>query len=404
MTTRPSTVQSTSFRYTVLVVRIGEPSEGTTLRHPSSIACASLVLGICLLAGCSKPTSPSTPPKRDDVVNLYMWADELAPDTLPSFEKLTGIKVNVAYFDSPEVLESHMLAGNSGYDVAMPDDAFVRRHIRSGAYAALDKSKLPNLKHLDPALMSRVASSDPGNAHSVIYFWGTMGIGYNKAQVSKLLPGVPLDSWKLIFDPAFAGKLKGCGISLIDDPVAVVRMVLISLGRPPNDPSAQDLADAEQLMVKFRPYVRNIDTSSQIQSLANGDVCVAMAYNGNVVQARKRAHEAKNGLLIDYLIPKEGSLIWFDLLAIPKDAPHVDNAYRLINYLMDPAVIANVTNSVGFANANKDATPLVDPAIAADPAVYPTPEQQQRLFLQTELTSEQVRVITRMWQRFKTGQ
>jgi putrescine transport system substrate-binding protein len=375
-------------------------SGGGHLPSPSTILACAL-----LLAGCGQSDTGKAPPPADDkVVNLYMWADELAPDTLPSFEKRTGIKVNVAFFDSPEMLESHMLAGNSGYDVAMPDDAFIQRHIRSGAYAVLDKAKLPNLNHLDPELLSRVAINDPGNAHSVIYFWGTMGIGYNKALVSKRLPGVSLDSWKLLFDPAFAGKLKDCGISLVDDPLAVVRMVLISMGRSPNNPQPQDLADAEAIMSRMRPFIRNIDTSGQIQALANGDLCATMAYNGNVVQARTRAKDAGNGIVIDYVIPKEGSLIWFDLLAIPKDAKHVDNAYRLIDYLMEPAVIANISNSVGFANANREALPLLDPATATDPAVYPPLDTQRRLHVQTELSSEQVRVITRMWQKFKTGQ
>jgi putrescine transport system substrate-binding protein len=175
------------------------------------------------------------------------------------------------------------------------------------------------------------------------------------------------------------------------------------MGRSPNNPRPQDLTDAEQVMSKFRPFIRNIDTSSQIQGLANGDLCVAVAYSGNIVQARKRARDAKNGIVIDYMIPKEGSLLWFDLLAIPKDAPHPDNAYRLINYLMDPVVIAHISNADSFANANSDATPLLDPSIAADAAIYPTAVQQQRLFMQTELTSEQIRAITRIWQEFKTG-
>jgi putrescine transport system substrate-binding protein len=373
------------------------------MRQIRLIVLGSLVAVASELAGCGGDRAPTLSQTTDNTVNLYMWADEIAPDTLPSFEKLTGIKVNVSYFDSPEMLESHMLTGSSGFDLVMPSDAFIQRHLRSGAYAALDKTKLPNLTHLDPALMGRVASSDPANAHTVIYDWGTMGIGYNSAMLARHLPGVAPDSWNLVFDPILASKLSQCGISLIDDPVGVVRMVLISMGRSPNNPRPQDLTDAEQVMSKFRPFIRNIDTSSQIQGLANGDLCVAVAYSGNIVQARKRARDAKNGIVIDYMIPKEGSLLWFDLLAIPKDAPHPDNAYRLINYLMDPVVIAHISNADSFANANSDATPLLDPSIAADAAIYPTAAQQQRLFMQTELTSEQIRVITRIWQEFKTG-
>ena len=373
------------------------------MRQIRLIVLGSLVAVASELAGCGGDRAPTLSQTTDNTVNLYMWADEIAPDTLPSFEKLTGIKVNVSYFDSPEMLESHMLTGSSGFDLVMPSDAFIQRHLRSGAYAALDKTKLPNLTHLDPALMGRVASSDPANAHTVIYDWGTMGIGYNRAMLARHLPGVAPDSWNLVFDPTLASKLSQCGISLIDDPVGVVRMVLISMGRSPNNPRPQDLTDAEQVMSKFRPFIRNIDTSSQIQGLANGDLCVAVAYSGNIVQARKRARDAKNGIVIDYMIPKEGSLLWFDLLAIPKDAPHPDNAYRLINYLMDPVVIAHISNADSFANANSDATPLLEPSIAADAAIYPTAVQQQRLFMQTELTSEQIRAITRIWQEFKTG-
>ena len=369
-----------------------------------------LLFSACLTIGCSKQgprTSTPTDVTKDDkdkVVNLYIWADDIAPDTLSSFEKLTGIKVQVSYFDSPETLESRMLTGNSGFDVVVPTAAFIQRHIRSGAYLDLDKNRLPNLGNLDPAIMSRVARNDPGNTHGIVYTWGTFGIGYNKAMVSKALPDPPLDSWRLVFDPAVASKLAKCGINLMDDPVGVVRVVLILLGRDSNAPTSQDLTDVEQALAKIRPFIRNIDTSSQIQALANGDLCVALAYNGNVVQAQKRAKEAENGTEIDYVIPKEGTLLWFDLLAIPRDAPHVANAHLFINYLMDPHVIANISNSIGYANANVAATPLLDPSIAADPAIYPTPDQMSRLMVQVQLSPEQVRAITRIWQKFKTGQ
>jgi putrescine transport system substrate-binding protein len=369
-----------------------------------------LLFSACLTIGCSKQGPRTSTPTdvtkndKDKVVNLYIWADDIAPDTLSSFEKLTGIKVQVSYFDSPETLESRMLTGNSGFDVVVPTAAFIQRHIRSGAYLDLDKNRLPNLGNLDPAIMSRVARNDPGNTHGIVYTWGTFGIGYNKAMVSKALPDPPLDSWRLVFDPAVASKLAKCGINLMDDPVGVVRVVLILLGRDSNAPTSQDLTDVEQALAKIRPFIRNIDTSSQIQALANGDLCVALAYNGNVVQAQKRAKEAENGTEIDYAIPKEGTLLWFDLLAIPRDAPHVASAHLFINYLMDPHVIANISNAIGYANANVAATPLLDPSIAADPAIYPTPDQMSRLMVQVQLSPEQVRAITRIWQKFKTGQ
>jgi putrescine transport system substrate-binding protein len=338
------------------------------------------------------------------VLNLYIWADYMAPDTVASFEKLTGIKVRVSYIDNVETLETRMLTGSSGVDVTDPTAAFIQRQIRSGAYLPLDKKQLPNLVNLDPVLMSQVAVNDPGNAHGVGYLWGTFGIGYNEKMVAKALPNNSLNSWRLIFDPEYAAKLAKCGISVVDDPVGVVRLVLIYLGKNPNAPSSQDLADVVIVLGKIRPYIRNIDTSGTIEAMANGDVCIALDYNGSVVQARKRAQEAKNGVKIDYVIPKEGSLLWFDMLAIPRDAPHVANAYLFINYILNPQVIAKISNSVGFANANSASRPLLDTAIATDTAVYPTPDQKLRLIMQMEPSPEQSRAITRIWQKFKTGQ
>lgn len=374
-----------------------------------SVAIATLCVSASLLINCGKSDSgarnnPSPRNADKGVVNLYIWADDLAPDTIASFEKLTGVKVQVSYFDSPETLESRMLTGNSGFDVVVPTAAFIQRHISSGAYLSLDKQKLPNLANLDPVLMSRVAVKDPGNSHGIVYTWGTFGIGYNEKLVAKALPNIPLTSWRLIFDPALASKLARCGINIVDDPIGVVREVLIFLRRNPNTPSSQDFTDVEQVLAKIRPFIRNIDTSSDIQAMANGDICIALAYNGNVVQARKRAKEARNGIKIDYLIPEEGTLLWFDLLAIPRDAPHVSNAYLFIDYLMEPQVIANITNSIGYANANLAATPLLDASIAADAAIYPTPDEQKRLLVQMEYSPEQLRIVTRIWQRFKTGQ
>src|SRR5579859_2897788 len=361
-----------------------------------------LALAACLLFGCNKPAAVTE--SDDNALNLYIWADDIAPDTLSSFENRTGIKVRVSYFDSPETLESRMLMGSSGFDVVVPTAAFIQRQIRSGAYLTLDKSKLPNLINLDPSLMSRVALNDPQNAHGIVYTWGTFGIGINEAMVSKLLPNVQLNSWRLIFDPASVSKLAKCGINFMDDPVGVVRLALISLGRNPNEPTSRDLADIEQMLAKIRPFMRNIDTSGQIQALANGDLCIALAYNGNVVQAAKRAKEANNGIAINYLIPEEGSLLWFDLMTIPKDAPHVANAYLFLNYMMDPHVIANISSSIGYANANIAATSLVDASIAADPAIYPRADQKERLVTQVEPSPDQARAITRLWQKFKTGQ
>jgi putrescine transport system substrate-binding protein len=381
-----------------------------TLLRGKTFAAAMLAVSASLTISCGGPDSSArhiAPGRNIDdknVVNLYIWADYLAPDTIASFEKLTGVKVRVSIFETNETLESRMLTGNSGFDVVVPTAPFFQRQLLSGAYMALDKNKLPNLANLDPALMSRVALNDPGNAHGVVYAWGTYGIGYNQKMVAEALPNVPLNSWRLIFDPAFASRLAKCGINLLDAPAGVVRLVLKYLGKDPNSPSPADLAAVDAVLTKIRPYIRNIDSSLDTEALANGDICVALSYNGNVVQARNRAKEAKNDIKLGYIIPEEGSLLWFDMLAIPRDAPNAANAHLLINYLMDPRVIANISNFIGYANANSAATPLLNASIASDPAIFPPRDQRQRLFVETEDSPEQSRAITRMWQKFKTAQ
>jgi putrescine transport system substrate-binding protein len=373
-------------------------------------AMAMLCVSASLMISCSHPGSdagntPSAAKHDDDkVLNFYTWSDYIAPDTISSFEKLTGIKVNVSYFDTNEMLESRMLTGNSGFDVVVSGGPYFQRQIHSGAYLPLDKKKLPNLVNLDPALMTQAALNDPGNVYGVVYTWGTYGIGYNEKRVTEVLPDVPLNSWRLIFDPAIAAKLATCGINIVDTPAGATRLVLKYLGKNPNVPSPQALANVETVLAKIRPYIRNIESSNYIQALANGDICVALGVNGDIVQARKRAEEAKNGIKIRFLIPEEGSLVWFDMLAIPKDAPHVANAYLFINYLMNPQVIANISNFIGYANGNAAATPLLEKSTAEDPAIYPSPDQQRRLIVHLVDSPEQSRAITRIWQKFKTGQ
>jgi putrescine transport system substrate-binding protein len=362
---------------------------------------AMLCVSASLMIGCGGPGEQHHDEK---VLNLYIWSDYLAPDTLASFEKSTGIKVRVSYFETNETLESRMLTGSSGFDVVVPTAPYFQRQIRSGAYLPLDKKKLPNLVNLDPELMSRVTLNDPGNAHGVVYAWGTYGLGYNEKMVARALPNVPVDSWRLIFDPAYAARLAKCGISTLDAPAGVVRLVLKYLGKDPNAPSPQDLAQVGSVLDKIRPYIRTIDSTNIIEAMANGDICLALGYNGDFVQARKRAQEAKNGNTIGFVIPKEGSLLWFDMLAIPRDAPNAANAHLFIDYLMNPTVIANITNFIGFANANSAASALLDASIASDPVIYPPRDQQQRLFVQMEDSPGQSRAITRIWQKFKTAQ
>jgi putrescine transport system substrate-binding protein len=338
------------------------------------------------------------------VLNLFIWSDYLAANTLSDFEKQTGIKVHVAYFDTNETLETRLLAGNSGFDVVVPTASYFERQIKAGVYLTLDKSKLPNLKNMDPQLMAKVALHDPGNEHGIIYTWGTNGIGYNEKMVKALMPDAPLDSWRLVFDPAVASKLAKCGISVLDSPAEMMRAVLNFLGRDPNSQKPEDLAAAEATLLKIRPFIRNINSSEYIEALANGDLCVAVGYNGDVMQARDRARDANKGIDIDYVVPKEGSILWFDMLAIPKDAPDPESAYAYLNYIMTPQVMADISNFKRYANANQAAQPLVQAAVRDDPRIYPPPELRQKLAVQLADTPDQTRAITRMWQKFKTGQ
>ena len=352
--------------------------------------------------GAKSPSSGA--PGGAKVLNLYIWSDYLAPNTISDFEKQTGIKVHVSYFDTNETLETRLLAGNSGFDIVVPTASYFERQIKAGVYLTLDKSKLPNLKNMDPQLMTKVALHDPDNAHGVIYTWGTNGIGYNEKMIKQLMPDAPLDSWRLVFDPAVASKIAKCGISVLDSPAEMMRAVLNYLGRDPNSQQPKDLADAETTLLKIRPYIRNINSSEYIEALANGDLCVAVGYNGDVLQARDRAHDANKGIEIKYMVPKEGSILWFDMLAIPKDAPDPDSAYAYMNYIMTPQVSADISNFKRYATANSAAQPLVLPAVLNDPGIYPPPEVRQKLAVQLSDTADQTRAITRMWQKFKTGQ
>jgi len=370
---------------------------------------AILALGCLLgLSACGGHKSSSETSAADagsgKVLNLYIWSDYLAPNTLSNFEAQTGIKVHVAYYDANETLETKLLAGSSGYDIVVPSASYFERQIKAGVYKVLDKSKLPNWKNLDPQLMARVAQNDPDNAHGIIYMLGTNGIGYNAKMVHALLPDAPLDSWRLVLDPQVAAKVAKCGISILDSPAEMLRGVYSYLGKDPNSQSADDLALAEATLLKIRPYIRNINSSEYIEALANGDLCIAVGYNGDVMQARDRAHEANKGIDIDYVVPKEGSILWFDMMAIPADAPDSDSAYAFMNYIMTPQVSADISNFKRYANANLAAQPLVEAAVRNDPRIYPPPDLREKLTVQKADSPDQTRAITRMWQKFKTGQ
>jgi putrescine transport system substrate-binding protein len=367
------------------------------------MACALL---LCACGGSKTGSASTASPGSDSgkLLNLYIWSDYLAPNTLSDFEKQTGIKVHVAYFDTNETLETKLLAGSSGYDIVVPTASYFERQIKAGVYLTLDKSKLLNLKNMDPQLMAKVAMHDPDNAHGVIYLWGTNGIGYNEKMIKALLPDAPLDSWRMVFDPEIASKVAKCGISVLDSPAEMMRAVFNYLGKDPNSQKPEDLALGEATLMKIRPYIRNINSSEYIEALANGDLCLAVGYNGDVMQARDRAHDANKGIDIKYSVPKEGTILWFDMLAIPKDAPNPDSAYAFINYIMTPQVTADISNFKRYANANTAAQPLVLDSVKDDPGIYPPPDLRQKLSVQLADSADQTRAITRIWQKFKTGQ
>ncbi len=339
-------------------------------------------------------------------LNIYNWSDYIAPDTVARFEHETGIKVNYDVYDSNEVLEAKLLAGHSGYDLVVPSASpFLARQIAAGVYQPLDKSKLHNYGNLDPQILAAAAKADPGNRYGVPYLWGTTGIGYNKAMVAAALgPAAPTDSDRLLFDPANAKKLAGCGISLLDTAQELFPAALAYLGRDPLSRTAADLERAAAVIGAIRPYIRKFNSSEYINDLANGDLCIAYGWSGDVVQARNRAREAKNGVTIAYTIPKEGAMMWIDMMAIPKDAPHPDAALRFIDYVLRPETIAAISNAVAYANPNLGATALVNPALRDDPGIYPPPAVRARLFFDTPVTAAYERLRTRSWTRVKTGE
>jgi putrescine transport system substrate-binding protein len=341
---------------------------------------------------------------EEKVLNVYNWSDYIAEDTISVFEERTGIKVNYDVFDSNEVLEAKLLAGNTGYDVVVPSASFMERQIKAGVFRRLDKDALTNYGNLDPEILKRVALHDPDNEHAVPYMWGTTGIGYNEAMVAAALPDAPVGSWDMLFDPAVVSKLSECGVTLLDAPTEVFSAALVYLGKNPSSEDLGDLEAAEALLAGIRPYIRYIHSSQQINDLANGEICVAMGWSGDIMIAADRASEADNGVEISYTIPEEGTIIWFDMLAIPSDAPHPGNAHLFINYLLEPEVIAAVSNYVYYANPNTAATEFVGAEVTEDPGSYPPPEVKEKLFPDLAHTAKYTRVQTRAWTRFKTGQ
>lgn len=387
----------------------GRPVKSGVLMRIKFRSAAVAAIALWLAACGKQPESPAAgapaaaPAGEEKILNVYNWSDYVDPKVIEDFTRETGIKVRYDVFDSNEVLETKLLTGNSGYDVVVPSAYFLERQIKAGVFRKLDKSKLPNLANLDPELLQRESGHDPGNDYGVIYMWGTTGIGYDADKIRKILPDAPVDSWRLVFDPAVVSKFKDCGVSVLEDPTDMVATALLYLGKDPNSQSEADLKLAEDLLVKIRPYIRTITSSQYIDSLSNGDICLAVGYSGDILQARDRAAEAGKARDIRYSVPKEGALMWFDTLAIPADAQHPDNAHKFIDYLMRPEVAAKNSDFVNYANANLKATPLINEALRNDASIYPTAEVKARLQPNLAKSAEFTRLLNRSWTRFMTG-
>lgn len=339
----------------------------------------------------------------EPTVRVYNWSDYVGETTLEDFQKATGITPVYDVFDSNETLEGKLLAGHTGYDVVVPSSNFLAKQIKAGAFQKLDKSQLPNWQNLDPALLKQLEKSDPGNQYGVPYLWGTNGIGYNVDKVKAALGTDKLDSWAILFEPENLKKLSKCGVSFMDSPDEVYPAVLQYLGLDPNSTNPDDYKKAEAQLLKVRPYITYFHSSKYISDLANGNICVAFGYSGDVFQARSRAEEAKKGVNIGYAIPKEGANLWFDLLAIPKDAKNVREAHAFINYLLQPEVIAKVSDYVGYANPNPKAGELMNAELRQDETVYPPQAVMDKLYVMKELPPQILRLETRSWTRVKSG-
>jgi putrescine transport system substrate-binding protein len=348
---------------------------------------------------CATPAWPASAGER--VVNFYNWSDYIDETVLADFERETGIEVRYDVYDSNDMLETKLLAGKTGYDVVVPTSYYLARQIAAGVLAKLDKGKLGNLKHMDTLLMRRLGKYDPGNAHAVIYLWGTTGIAINKDKIAQRMADAPVDSLKMLFDPDIVARFADCGVALLDAPDEIVPATLRYLGLDPDAKDQETLDKAEAQLRRVRPFIRRFHSSQYINDLANGDICLAFGWSGDVLQAKSRAAEAGNNVRIGYAVPREGAQQWFDVLAIPKDAPHKIEAHVLIDYLMRPEQIAKITNRVRYPNGNKAALNLVAKDVAADGDVFPPPQTIATLFSVTPYDHRQQRALTRLWTRIK---
>ena len=355
-------------------------------------------------AACVAIAPAAAQPKRQRIVNVYNWSDYIAPSVVDDFTKDTGIKVRYDTFDSNDTLETKLFAGKSGYDVVVPTAYFLERQIKAGVLQKLDKEKLPNLANMWPEITQRLAAYDPCNQYAVNYMWGTTGIGYNARKAREILgPNGVIDSWDIVFKPENLAKFKDCGVHLLDSSDDVLAAALHYLGLDPNSSNEADLQKAADLVMKIRPYVRKFHSSEYLNALAAGEICLVLGFSGDIKQSQKRAAEAKNGVEIAYAIPKEGAQLWFDNLAIPRDAKNVAEVDEFINYLQRPEVAAKNTNFISYANGNLASQKFIDKTILEDKKIYPDEATMRGLYTISAHDPKTQRLINRLWTRIKTG-
>ena len=360
------------------------------------------VLIFCL--GCAFFSPTVAPAQKERIVNFYNWSDYIDPAVIEAFTRETGIKLRYDTFDANETLETKLLAGKSGYDVVVPTGYFLQRQIAAGVFQKLDKSKLPNLVNAWPDIAGRLAFYDPGNQYAVNYMWGTTGIGYNVKKMQEVLgPAGKIDSWDAVFRPDALARFKGCGIHMLDSVDDIVPAALHYVGLDPNSTQPKDLDRASDLIGKIRPLVRKFHSSEYLNALASGEICLVVGWSGDIKQAQKRAAEARNGVEIGYAIPREGAQMFFDNLAIPKDAANVAEAHELINYLLRPEVAAKNTDLVQYANGNLASQKLIDKAVLDDKTVYPDAATMAKLYTISAHDQKTQRLLNRLWTRIKTG-
>lgn len=354
----------------------------------------TLALALTLVGGAAQAA---------DTVRIYNWTDYIAPGTLKGFEQQSGIKALYDVYDANETLDAKLMAGRSGYDVVFPSNHFMARQIQGKALKKLDRSQLPNWKNLNPVLMKALEVNDPGNQYGFPYLWGTTGLGYNAAKIKAVLGDTPIDSWELIFNPEKMAKLAQCGVAVLDNGPEMLPIALHYLGLPHHSQDLADYKKAEALLMQMRKNVSYFHSSKYVSELANGDICLAVGFSGDIMQAANRAAEANNGVKIDYVIPKEGAPMWFDMVAMPADAPNEKAGYAFMNYLLEPKVMAGISDYVHYANGNAGADLLVDPKLKADPTVYPPAEVMSKLYALEAMPAKIDRVRTRIWSKIRSG-